>query len=348
MEIRINNKIIGDGNPALIVAEIGVNHNQDIELAKKTIRAAKESGADAVKFQTWKTENIILKDSEMAEYQKKNLNLVESQYDMLKKLELPYEWHYELKEYAQKLGLLFFSTMEDKESVDFLIKKLKIDFIKVGSGDISNYPLLRHTAKYQIPMIVSTGISTLADVDEAIRIIRGEGNENVIVCQCTSQYPTPHEDINLNAMTTLRKSFKTLVGFSDHSVGIECPIASVALGATYIEKHFTLDKNLPGPDHKASIDPVEFDKMVKAVRLVEKSLGHGRKELMPSEKSTKKAVVRRIVALKDIKKGQILNDENLTFKRTTNGIEAKNYSFIEGAIAKDNIKKDEVITFDKL
>ena len=342
-KIRIGDTLIGNGEPCLIVAEAGVNHNGDINLAKKLIDAAKEAGADAVKFQTWKTENMILKDVEMAEYQKENIRYKESQYEMLKKLELPYEWHFELKKYAERIGLVFFSTMEDRESVDFLIKNLKIPLIKVGSGDLTNYPLLKYTARFKKPMVLSTGMATLSEVDEAARTILNEGNNNIILLQCTTQYPCPYEDINLRAMLGLKETFKTIVGFSDHSLGMECAVAAIALGTKYIEKHFTLERNLPGPDHKASLEPGEFKRMVDAIRNTEKALGDGIKRPMPSELKNKKIIIRRIVAARDIKKREILNENNVTFKRAKQGLDAKYYKLIEGRNAKRNIKLNESI-----
>lgn len=343
--IRVDGKFIGDDFPCFIVAEIGVNHNRDLKLAKKLIVAASEAEADAVKFQTWKTENIILRNVEMAEYQKDRVR-EKSQFDMLKNLELPYEWHFELKDLAEENGLIFFSTMEDKESVDFLIKDLKISLIKVGSSDLTNYPLLEYTAKFGIPIVMSTGLATLGEIEEALRTVWSVGNKNVVLCQCTSEYPCPYEDVNLRAMITLKEAFKTTVGFSDHTLGIECAIAAVAMGAKYLEKHFTLDRNLPGPDHKASLEPHEFKNMVKAIRNVEKALGDGIKRPMPSELKNKPVIAKRIVALRDIEKGEILDEYNLTLKRANQGIEAKYFKIIKGRKAKRRIRRNEVITFD--
>jgi N-acetylneuraminate synthase len=347
-KIKIGNKHIGEGEPCFIIAEAGVNHNGSIDLAKKLIDAAKDAGADAVKFQTWKTENIILKDVEMAEYQKENLSnkSEKSQFEMLKKLELPYDWHFELKEYAEELGLMFFSTMEDKESIDFLVKELKISLIKVGSGDLTNYPLLKHTARFGIPMVLSTGMATLSEIDEAVRTVLNGGNKDIILLQCTTQYPCPYEDVNLRVMLSLKEAFKTVVGFSDHSLGIECAVAAVALGAQYIEKHFTLDRNLPGPDHKSSLEPEEFKRMVTAMRNTEKALGDGIKRPMPSELGNKKITRKKNIAASDVKKDEILNEENITFKRANYGLDAKYYTFIEGKRAKKNIRRDEVITLN--
>lgn len=344
IHVKIGDRNIGEGESCFIVAEAGVNHNGNIKLAKKLIDTAKDAGADAVKFQTWKTENIILKNVEMAEYQKENIKYDELQYDMLKKLELPYEWHFELKEYAEKLGLIFFSTMEDKESINFLVKELKIPLIKVGSGDLTNYPLLKHTARFGIPMVLSTGMATLSEIDEAVRTVLNERNDKIILLQCTTQYPCPYEGVNLRAVLTLKEAFKTIVGFSDHSLGIECAVAAVSLGAKYIEKHFTLDRSLPGPDHKASLEPEEFKRMVEAIRNTEKALGDGVKGLPPSVLKNKEITVRKIVASRNIKKGEMLDEESITFKRANYGLDARYYKLIEGKKAKKNIKLDELIS----
>jgi N-acetylneuraminate synthase len=350
IKIKIGDRFIGEGEPCFIIAEAGVNHNGSIELAKKQIDAAKDAGADAIKFQTWKTENIILKDVEMAEYQKENLSnkSEKSQFEMLKKLELPYEWHFELKEYAEELGLVFFSTMEDKESIDFLIKELKIPLIKVGSGDLTNYPLLKHTARFGIPMVLSTGMATLSEIDEAVITVLNGGNKDIILLQCTTQYPCPYEDVNLRSMLSLKEAFKTVVGFSDHSLGIECAVVAVALGAKYIEKHFTLDRNLRGPDHKASLEPEEFKRMVTAIRNTEKALGDGIKRPMPSELKNKKIIIRKIVATRDIKKGEILDENSITFKRAKEGLTANYYKLVEGKKAKKNIKLNRPIDLDDI
>ena len=346
--IKIKNKFIGEGKPCFIVAEIGVNHNGSAALAKKMILAAKKVGVDAVKFQTWKTGNIMLKDVEMAEYQKKNTQSGETQFEMIKKLELPYRDYFGLKKLAGKLGLILFSTMEDRERIDFLVKDLKIPLIKVGSGDLTNYPLLKYTAKFKKPMVLSTGTATLDEIKEAIRIVLNEGNNKIVLLQCTTEYPCPIEDVNLKTMLTLKEAFKTIVGFSDHTLGIECAIAAVALGAKYIEKHFTLDKNLPGPDHKASLEPVEFKKMVDAIRNVEKALGKGIKKPMPSELKNKELVIRKIVASRNIKKGEILSEDNMAFKRAKGGLTTKYYKFIENKKVRRNIKSDELIKLDDI
>jgi N-acetylneuraminate synthase len=348
MKFKIDKKLLSEENESFIVAEVGVNHNRDLKLAKKLVIEAANAGADAVKFQTWKTENVIIRNTDMAEYQKKNLGIDKSQYEMGKSLELPYEWHYDLKELAEDYGLTFFSTMEDKESVDFLINELKIPLIKVGSGDLTNYPLLKYTAGFDIPIILSTGMATLSEIDEAVRIIYKEGNHELILLHCTTQYPCPIEEVNLSAMVSLRACFKTLTGFSDHTLGTEVSVAAVALGASCIEKHFTLDKSLPGPDHKASVEPVEFSKMVNEIRNVEKAMGDGFKSPQPSELKNREIVVRRIVASKNIEEGSVLNDENISFKRANHGLEAKYYNLICGRKIKNDIKKDDIIKWEHL
>lgn len=344
--LKISNRKLGEGYPCFIVAEIGVNHNQDINLARKSIIEAANVGADAVKFQTWKTENIIIQDTEMAEYQKKNVSVEISQFDLLKSLELPYEWHFELKDLAEDNDLIFFSTMEDKESVDFLIKELKIPLIKVGSGDLTNYPLLKYTAKFNIPIILSTGMSTLGEIQDAVNVIKEEKNDKLVLLHCTSQYPCPYNDVNLSAMNSLKECFKTIVGFSDHTLGIEMAIAARALGAVYIEKHFTLNKSLNGPDHNASLEPIHFKKLVEEIRNVETGIGNGFKIPTSSELNNKKIVVRKIVASRDIKKDEPLNETNLAFKRANFGLESKYFNLIKDKKANKPLKRNEIISLE--
>lgn len=346
--IKVANKNLGEEFPCLVVAEIGVNHNQDINLARKSIIEAANAGADAVKFQTWKTENIVIKDTHMAEYQKKNIDIGESQFDLLKTLELPYEWHFELKDLAEDHGLIFFSTMEDRESVDFLIKKLKIPLIKVGSGDLTNYPLLKYTAKFDIPIILSTGMADLGEIQDAVNVIKEEKNDKIVLLHCTSQYPCPYVDVNLSAINSLKECFGTLIGYSDHTLGIEMAIAAKALGAVYIEKHFTLNNSLKGPDHKSSIEPPYFKKLVEGIRNVENGMGNGFKSPTSSELINKKIVVRKIIASKDIKKDEYLNDTNLTFKRANYGLEAKYFKLIKNKKANKPIKRNDILSLEMI
>ena len=286
MKIRIEDKLIGEEEPCFIIAEAGVNHNGSVELAKKLIDAAKDAGADAVKFQTFKAENVVVKDAQKAEYQKETTG-EGSQYEMIKKLELTEEDFRELADYAKEKDIMFLSSPFDKDSID-LLNELDVPAFKVGSGEITNFPLLRYIAKKGKPIILSTGMSTLGEIEEALDVIRSEGVEDIALLHCVSNYPARIEDVNLRAMGTLKQAFKLPVGFSDHTLGITAPIAAVALGACVIEKHFTLDRNLPGPDHKASLEADELKEMVKAIREVEKVLGNGIKRPTKEEEEIKK------------------------------------------------------------
>ena len=345
MKVKIGDKRIGEEEPTFIIAEAGVNHNGSIELAKKLIKAAKDAGADAVKFQTFKAENVVIKNADKAEYQKEATIVEESQYKMLKKLELAEEDFRELADYAKKAGILFLSSPFDRESVN-LLYELDVPAFKIASGEITNLPLLRYIAKKEKLIILSTGMATLGEVEEALNVIRSEGAKDVILLHCVSNYPTKIEDINLRAMETLKQAFKIPVGFSDHTLGITAPIAAVALGACVIEKHYTLDRNLPGPDHKASLEPDELREMVKAIRDVEKALGDGIKRPVKAEEVSKMIGRRSIVAKQDIPRGASLTRDMLDIKRPGTGIEPKYLELVCGTITKVEIKKDDVITWD--
>lgn len=342
MKVNVGNKFIDEGEPCFIIAEAGINHNGDINLAKKLIGAAKDARADAVKFQTFKAENVVIKNAEKAEYQKTVKE--ESQYGMLKKLELTEEDFEELADYAKEKDILFLSSPFDKESVD-LLYELDVPAFKIGSGEITNFPLLRYVAKKEKPIILSTGMATLGEVEEALKVIRSEGVKDIILLHCVSNYPARIEDINLRAMETLKQAFKLPVGFSDHTLGITASMAAVAFGACVIEKHFTLDRNLPGPDHKASLEPDELKEMVKAIRDVEKSLGDGIKRPTKDEEEIKRVARRSIVAKVDIPEGAIITEEMLDIKRPETGIPPKYMERIVGRKAKENIKKDKSITW---
>jgi N-acetylneuraminate synthase/N,N'-diacetyllegionaminate synthase len=341
-KVKIGDKLIGEEEPCFIIAEAGVNHNGSVELAKELIDAAKDAGADAVKFQTFKAENVVIEKAEKAEYQKETTDTEESQYEMIKKLELQENNFKELAEYAKKVGILFLSSPFDKGSVD-LLDGMNVPVFKVASGEITNLPLLRHIAKKGKTIILSTGMSTLGEVEEALIVIRNEGIEEVILLHCVSNYPARMGDVNLRAMETLKHAFKIPVGFSDHTVGITAPIAAVALGACIIETHFTLDRNLPGPDHKASLEPDELKKMVKAIRDVEKALGDGIKKPTKEEEEIKKIARRSVVAKVDIPEGAIITEDMLEVKRPGTGIEPKYMEKVIGKRAKVNIYKDELI-----
>ncbi len=331
--------------PVFIIAEAGVNHNGDFDIALKLCDAAKEAGADAVKFQTWKTENIVSKTACLADYQKKNLQKNKtSQYEMLKNLELTYDNFREIKSYCDSIGIKFLSTPDDEESLDFLID-LGIDIIKIGSGDITNIPLLRKIGNYKKPVILSTGMSNLANVENAITVLNEKDDIDITLLHCTTNYPCPMEEVNLNAMKTLKNAFKYKVGYSDHTAGIEVPIAAVSLGAKIIEKHFTLDKSLQGPDHRASLDLEELKLMITSIRNIEKALGSGIKIPNKSEIKISKAVIKRIVAKKKIREGELLTPENLTIKRTNKGISASFWDFVIGDTAEKDYDIDEAIHF---
>lgn len=346
-KINIASKWIGEGEPCFLIAEAGVNHNGDVNLAKKLIDIAKEAGADAVKFQTFKAEDVATKNAEMAKYQKETIGSKESQYEMIKKLELSEGEFEELFLYAQKKGIIFLSTPFDKRSADFL-NELGIPAFKIASGEITNFPLLKHIAKKGKPIILSTGMSTLGEVEEAVRVFQKEGIEEIILLHCVSSYPARVGEINLKAMETLKTAFKIPVGLSDHTLGITIPIAAVALGACVIEKHFTLNRKLLGPDHKASLQPKELKEMIKAIRDVEKSLGDGIKRVTSEEEENKKVMRRSIVAKIDIPAGGVITEEMVDIKRPSIGIEPKYIEEIIGARAKVNIKKDEAITWNKI
>jgi N-acetylneuraminate synthase/N,N'-diacetyllegionaminate synthase len=346
-KVKIEHKSVGYGEPIFIVAEAGVNHNGDVDLGKKLIDAAKDAEADAVKFQAFKAENLVTKYAEKARYQKATTGPNESQYNMIKKLELKDEEFRELYDYAKKKNIIFLSSTVDKESVD-LLGNLGVPAFKVASGEITNFPLLRYIAGKKKPVILSTGMSTLDEIEDALEVIRQKGVEDIVLLHCVTSYPAKIEDVNLRVIETLRHRFKLPVGFSDHTLGITTPIASAALGAVLIEKHFTLNTSLPGPDHKASLEPDELKEMVRAIRDVEKALGDGIRELTEDEERIKKVARRSIVAKVRIPKGTIITEDMLDLKRPGVGIEPKYLNDIIGKRAKKDIKPDELVTFEKL
>lgn len=325
-----------------IIAEAGVNHNGRLDLALKLCDAAKAAGVDAVKFQTWKTELIITKGTKKAEYQEKNLNNDDDQFTMLKKLELSYDNFQLVKQHCDEIGIQFLSTADETESLDFLVN-LGMPFIKLGSGDITNIPYLRSVAKYGMPVILSTGMANLAQVAIAYDALQEAGVKDISILHCTTNYPCPMNEVNLRAMQTMKEAFKCRVGYSDHTMGIEVPIAAVAMGAEIIEKHFTLDQNMEGPDHKASLNPEELKAMVSAIRHIEQALGDGIKQPNESEKKISKVVLKRIVASRPIKKGEILSEDNMTVKRSDNGIKASYWDVVTGRVAQQDYSIDEEI-----
>ena len=323
----------------LIIAEAGVNHNGDFDTALKMIQAAKKAGADVVKFQTSITSTS--KFSDKAEYQKRETG-GGSQLDMIKKLRFSFEQHKELKRYCEEVGIKYLSTPFDFESIDFL-NRLGCEFWKIPSGEIVNVPYLEMIGKTKKPVVMSTGMGTIDEIQAAINILKSLGTPKITLLQCTTQYPADYENINLNAMKTLKDIFGVEVGISDHSKGIEVPIAAVALGATIIEKHFTLDRSMIGPDHKASIEPYEFEKMVDSIRHIEKALGDGHKKPQEAELENIYAARKSIVALRDIKKGEIFSVENIVPRHAGKGISPALWYDILGQVAKRDFIEDEMI-----
>ena len=326
----------------LIIAEAGVNHNGELDLALKLCDAAKEAGADVVKFQTWKTEKIITQNVSQAEYQVTNTGIEETQYEMLKKLELSYDDFRKIKKHCDEIGILFSSTADEEESLDFLIE-LGIPFIKIGSGDIGNIPYLRYMGRKKMPIILSTGMSSLADVDISINALREGGATDISILHCTTNYPCPYEDVNLRAMLTLQDAFHLPVGYSDHTMGKDVAISAVTLGASIIEKHFTLDCHMEGPDHAASTEPAEFAELVKSIRRVESFLGDGIKRATAAEKEISKVVTKRIVASKVIECGEIFSENNLCVKRNDVGMKASQWDLVINRVANKMYDVDEGI-----
>jgi N,N'-diacetyllegionaminate synthase len=331
-------------NKVNIIAEAGVNHNGSIELAKQLIDVASDAGADIVKFQTFKAEKLVRKSAKKAIYQITNTGNDESQFEMLKRLELGYNHHAELIHYCTTKGIQFLSTPFDLESIDFL-KSMGLVIGKIPSGEITNLPYLRKMANCFDELILSTGMSTMSEVEEAITAITlsGFSKDKITVLHCNTEYPTPFEDVNLRAMQTIAKVCGVKVGYSDHTPGIEVPIAAVALGASLIEKHFTLDRNMEGPDHKASLEPNELKSMVKAIRHIEAALGDNIK--IPSTSEIKNKVVARksIVAARSIVMGELLSEENLTVKRPGDGISPMQWDKVVGQFAIRDFDEDELI-----
>jgi N-acetylneuraminate synthase/N,N'-diacetyllegionaminate synthase len=346
-KIRIAGKVVGERAPCFIIAEAGVNHNGNINLAKRLVDVAVQAGADAVKFQTFKAEDVVTKTAEKAEYQKKTTGPGESQFVMIKKLELKEKAFTELFDWAHRKGIIFLSSPFDKRSVD-LLDRLGVPALKIASGEITNFPLLRHIARKRKPIILSTGMSTLGEIEEALEIITEGGAEEIILLHCVSSYPAKIEDMNLRAMETLRRAFELPVGLSDHSLGITIPIAAVALGACVIEKHFTLDRSLPGPDHQASLEPEELKQMIRAIREVEKAMGDGNKVPTEEEKQIQKAARRSVVARVDIPEGTIITEAMLGIKRPGTGVESKYMNKVIGAVARCRIEQDEPLMMNKL
>lgn len=332
-------------NRTLIIAEAGVNHNGSLNLAKRLVDEAAAAGADIIKFQTFKAEKLVSKSARLAEYQQQNLgDAGDSQYAMLKRLELSREQHKDLLAYCQWKGIRFFSTAFDLDSLDYL-HALGLGLWKIPSGEITNYPYLKKIAAYGEPVILSTGMCELSEVETALRVLEGNGlrKEQVTVLHCNTEYPTPMRDVNLRAMLEMGRTLGVRVGYSDHTEGIEVPIAAVALGATVIEKHFTLDKAMEGPDHKASLEPQELRAMVRAIRHIEQALGDGHKAVSESERKNREVARKSIVAACPIRKGELLTEQNLTVKRPGDGLSPMRWEEVLGNRAVRDFQEEEQI-----
>jgi N-acetylneuraminate synthase/N,N'-diacetyllegionaminate synthase len=353
--IQISGKSIGVGQPVFIIAEAGVNHNGKIELAKKLVDIAVDAGADAVKFQTFKSEDVVTKNAKMAKYQEKNLGKSETQLEMIKKFELPYEKFIDIKNYCDNKRMIFLSTPHSDDAVDFLDSLVPV--YKIGSGDLTNLPFLEKTAKKGKPVIISTGMSILDEVIEAVNAVKKTGNNQIILLHCTTSYPCKISDVNLRAMETMKKTFEdVLIGYSDHTLGIDVMELAAKHGAVVIEKHFTVDKNLPGPDHKASLDANELKEAVKAIKNKdykvsideETVLGSSEKKPTSEEEEIAKIVRKSIVAKVKITKGKIITKEMLTVKRPGTGIKPKYLNEIIGKRARVELGQDETISREDL
>lgn len=326
-----------------IIAEAGVNHNGSLKWAKEMVIEAREAGADAIKFQTFKSEKLVSTFAEKAAYQIENTGSAdESQLEMVKKLELSFDDFRELQAYSKEKGIQFLSTPFDLESIDFL-NQLEMPFWKLPSGEVTNYPYLVKIAQTHKDIVMSTGMCTLDEISEALAVLRENGAGKIALLHCNTEYPTPMEDVNLKAMESLRKAFDAPIGYSDHTKGIEVPIAAVAIGAMIIEKHFTLDRNMEGPDHKASLEPSELKVMVQAIRNIEKAIGTGDKKPTPSEIKNMAIARKSIVAGQPIKKGEIFTEKNITTKRPGTGISPMKWRQVLGQKATRDFIEDELI-----
>ena len=331
--------------PSLVIAEAGVNHNGSLELAFELIDAASDAGADVVKFQTFKAENLVTQSAAKADYQLGTTDVQETQFEMIKKLELSYEMHLKLISRCNEKGIGFSSTGFDSSSVDLLIE-LGVDFLKVPSGEITNLPYLRHLGSRGLPIILSTGMCNMQEVKDAVRILEQAGSKksDITVLHCNTEYPTPMEDVNLRAMLSMENELGVKVGYSDHTLGIEVPIAAVVLGATVIEKHFTLDRTMEGPDHAASLEPDELKQMVASIRNIEEAMGDGLKMPSKSERDNIRVVRKSIVASRNILAGEKFTEENIAVKRPGTGISPFRWDELLGLEANKDFQADELIS----
>ena len=346
-EIKIGEKRIGNDNPCFVIAEAGVNHNGEPEKAIELVSVAHQAGADAVKFQLYDVEEQVSQYAENAPYQRKGSGK-QTMAQMAKSYDLPWEKHKDIVEHCKKIGIMYMSSCFDPLAVNFLINELDGDCIKVGSGELTNYPLLKHMAQTGKPILLSTGMTTLADVEGAVDQIQSNGSSPIVLLHCVSNYPAPDSDINLKAIKTMEEEFNLPVGYSDHTQGNIAAIAAVALGAKVVEKHFTIDKSLPGPDHAMSLDPQELEDFVKSIRTTESMLGDGIKKPTEAEKEMQIYARRSVVAASNIKAGVQLGSTNITLKRPATGIDPRSMAQIIGKTATVDIPKDRPITWDML
>ncbi len=345
--LSVANREIGQGRPCFVIAEVGVNHNGDLDMACRMIDVAADAGADAVKFQTFKAIRVVTPDAPKADYQQRNTGDNDSQFNMLCRLELSSDAHRMLLERCQDRGLIFMSTPFDEESADFL-DELGVPVYKVASGEVTNLPFLDHVARKGKPVIVSTGMCNLGEVEAAVDVIRQSGNEQVVLLHCVSNYPARATDVNLRAMSTLAAAFGIPVGYSDHTEGIEVALASVAMGACVVEKHYTLDRNLPGPDHIASVEPDEFIRLVRGIRVVESAMGDGRKVPTASEANTAAVARRSLVAASRVTSGTVLTDELIAVRRPGTGLPPSMREQLVGRVAREDIPAGALLTLEKV
>ena len=345
--IDIAGRKVGPGHPCFIIAEAGVNHNGDAHMARRLVEIAAESGADAVKFQTFKAERIVSAQAPKADYQLRTTDVHESQLEMIRRLELSEEMHRELMAYCRQQGILFMSSTFDEQSAD-LLTELGVAVYKIPSGEITNLPFLAHIARKGKPMIISTGMADLSEVEAAVRIVEANGNQQITLLQCVSNYPADPADVNLRAMSTMANAFGVPVGYSDHTPGIEVPLAAVALGACVVEKHFTIDQSLPGPDHAASVEPEDLAALVSGIRKVESALGHGRKEPASSETNTAEVARKSLVAARHIPNGTKLTEELIAIKRPGSGLPPAMRAHLIGRSVRVDVPEDTLLTLEML
>jgi N,N'-diacetyllegionaminate synthase len=343
--VEITGHLVGSGHPCFIVAEAGVNHNGDLATAFQLVDAADQAGADAVKFQTFKAERLVSQNAPKAAYQLETTDASESQYDMLKRLELSPDAHRELMRYCNQHNILFMSSPFDEASAD-LLEDMGIAAFKIPSGELTNLPFLAHVARYGKPMIVSTGMAYLAEVETAVHTIERAGNHTLVLLHCVSNYPAEPADVNLRAMRTLAAAFGLPVGYSDHTAGVDIALAAVAMGACVIEKHFTLDRDLPGPDHCASLEPAEFGALVRGIRTVEAALGNGRKEPAASEANSAAIGRKSVVAARDISAGTVLTEELIDIKRPGTGLPPSMIPYVVGRTVRATIPAGTLLTLE--